>query len=142
MKQSGGLAGLMERYREILLYVVFGFLATVVSVATYWLCVKPLHIDVLIANVVSWICAVLFAFFTNRKWVFNADSVQGKGLLAQMASFFGGRLFTLAVEEAILAVFVTWLKLDSLAVKLVAQFVVIVLNYFISKFWVFKKEKA
>ena len=61
------------------------------------------------------------------------------GFLKQMASFFGGRLFTLIVEEAILAVFITWLGFNSMAVKLVAQVVVIVLNYVISKLIVFKK---
>ena len=56
-----------------------------------------------------------------------------------MAWFFGGRLFTLVVEEAILAVFITWLGFNSMAVKLIAQVVVIVLNYIISKLIVFKK---
>ena len=98
-------------------------------------------LDALIANVISWIFAVLFAFFTNRRWVFDGKSEDAKGLWAQMVSFFGGRLFTLAVEEAILAVFVTWLGFDGVIVKVVAQVVVIVLNYFISKFWVFKKKR-
>lgn len=135
-----GLAGLWKRYRELILYCVFGFATFLVSMATYWLCERGLGLNALIANVVSWIFAVLFAFFTNRRWVFDGGSGATKGLWAQMASFFGGRLFTLAVEELILAVFVTWLKLDGLLVKLVAQVVVIVLNYFISKLWVFRKK--
>jgi putative flippase GtrA len=58
-----------------------------------------------------------------------------------MISFFGGRLFTLLVEEVILAVFVTWLQWDSMIVKLAAQVIVIVLNYLISKLFVFKKAE-
>ena len=142
MQQSNGLAGLFQRYREIILYCVFGACTFVVSVGSYALCNRVLGINVLVANAISWVFAVLFAFFTNRKWVFNGDSHATKNLWGQMASFFGGRLFTLAVEEAILAVFVSWLDFDEIAVKLVAQVVVIVLNYFISKFWVFRKEKA
>ena len=147
MRQNGKagpgetLAALFQKYKEIILYCFFGFCTFLVSMATYALCYRVLGMNVLVANVISWIFAVLFAFFTNRKWVFNGDS-DGGGLLRQMASFFGGRLFTLGVEELILAVFVSWLKFDGVVVKVVAQVVVIVLNYFISKFWVFKKPAS
>ena len=139
MNPTNRLSALLRRYREVLLYCVFGFCTFLVSMATFALCNRLLGMDALIANVVSWIFAVLFAFFTNRRWVFDGDANAAKGLGAQIVSFFGGRLFTLAVEEAILALFVTLLGFDELIVKLVAQVVVIVLNYFISKFWVFRK---
>lgn len=132
------LFALLKRYRQIILYGIFGFLTFLVSVGVYGLCVRILMLNVLIANVISWIIAVLFAFFTNRKWVFDGDKAAANGLWRQMLSFFGGRLFTLAVEELILLVFVTWLRLDGMLVKIVAQVVVIVLNYFISKFFVFR----
>jgi len=132
------LSQLLQKYRQVLLYGIFGFATFLVSMATYALCFRGLGLDALIANVISWIFAVLFAFFTNRRWVFDGSAEGSKGFWAQMASFFGGRLFTLVVEELILAVFVKWLKFDGLVVKVVAQAVVIVLNYFISKFWVFK----
>ncbi len=134
------LAGLLRRYRQVILYGIFGFLTFLVSVSSYAFLLRALGMNVLIANVVSWVLAVLFAFFTNRRWVFDGRSDASKGLPGQMVSFFGGRLFTLAVEELILLVFVTWLAFNGVAVKIVAQAVVIVLNYFISKFWVFKKR--
>lgn len=141
---SGGsepaLIALFKKYREVLLYCVFGGLTTVVSIASYTFFLRVLGVNVLIANVLSWVLSVLFAFFTNRKWVFDGSAEGSKGLLNQMLSFFGGRLFTLGVEEAILAVFVSWLKFDGVIVKVVAQVVIVVLNYFISKFWVFKKD--
>lgn len=96
-------------------------------------------IDELIANVFSWMVCVSFQFFTNRVWVFHGETNGAIKFIKQMAVFFMGRLFTLAVEEIILAVFITWLKLDSLAVKLIAQIVVIVLNYVISKMVVFQR---
>ena len=139
--EETAIAALYRRYRQILLYCVFGFGTFLVSVGTYAFCVRVLGINELIANAISWIFAVLFAFFTNRRWVFDGKSEDARGLWAQMVSFFGGRLFTLAVEEAILAVFVTWLGFDGVIVKVVAQVVVIVLNYFISKFWVFRKKQ-
>ena len=60
--------------------------------------------------------------------------------LKQIASFFGGRAFTLVVEEAILAIFITWLRFDSMIVKVSAQVIVIILNYVISKLIVFRKQ--
>ena len=131
---------LFQKYRQLILYCVFGFATFLVSMVSYALCFRALGMHVLIANVISWIFAVLFAFFTNRKWVFDGDKDGNKGLIRQMASFFGGRLFTLGVEELSLAIFVTRLKFDGVVVKVVAQVVVIILNYFISKFWVFKKR--
>ena len=135
------LTALVKKYRELILYFVFGFLTFLVSVLSYAFCVRALHLNELIANVFSWVLAVLFAFFTNRKWVFNGGDAS-KGLIGQMTSFFSGRLFTLAVEELILYVFVTRLRFDDVVVKVAAQVVVIVLNYFISKLWVFKKDTA
>lgn len=133
------LRKLWRKYRQVILYCVFGFLTSLISVTVYTLCSRVLSLNALIANAISWVAAVLFAFFTNRKWVFDGDEAT-MSLWGQMASFFGGRLFTLAVEELILLVFVTLLHLDDVIVKIVAQVVVIVLNYFISKLWVFRKK--
>ena len=127
-----------QKHREVLLYLFFGGLTTVLSIASFALFYQALGVNELAANVLSWILAVLFAFFTNRTWVFSAANTGGAGLLRQMASFFGGRLATLAVEEGILLVFVSWLSLPALPVKTAAQVVVIVLNYVVSKMFVFR----
>ena len=136
----GTLMTLFGKYRQVILYLFFGFLTFLVSMGSYTLCYRVLGMDVLIANVVSWIFAVLFAFFTNRKWVFDGDKGNGGSLMKQLISFCGGRLFTLGVEELILAVFVNALKFDGVVVKVVAQVIVVLSNYFISKFWVFRKS--
>ena len=99
-----------------------------------------LGINELIANVICWVLCVLFQFFTNRTWVFDGKTDGTKAFLNQMASFFGGRIFTLVVEEVILAVFITWLGWNSMAIKLVAQVIVIDLNYVISKLFVFNTK--
>ena len=78
-------------------------------------------------------------FFTNRIWVFNAPTNGAKEFFAQLISFFGGRVVTLVIEEVILLVFITWLHFPSMVIKIIAQVVVIVLNYVISKLVVFKK---
>lgn len=129
------------KYKEMLLYLFFGGLAFVVSVATYSLFNMALHMNELIANIYSWIITVLFAFLTNRIWVFQSPTEGVRAFLRQMMSFYGGRVITLFTEEAILFVFITLLSFSSLGVKIAAQIVVIILNYVISKLLVFRDEK-
>ena len=134
------IKALCIKYKEVLLYLIFGGLTTVVSLASFWVCTYPLHINVLISNVISWICAVTFAYFTNAKWVFEAKPQTRGEAFRQFVSFYAGRLATLGVEEAILLVFVTLLHGNEMIVKLIAQVVVVVLNYVVSKLFVFKKN--
>jgi putative flippase GtrA len=131
---------LYRKYKEVLLYLFFGVLTTVVSIVSYAVFNVVFGINELIANVLSWILAVLFAFFTNRIWVFSAPTKTAEEFFKQMATFASGRLVTLAIEELILLVFITILHFNSIVVKIVAQVVVIVLNYVISKLVVFRKK--
>ena len=129
---------IMKQYKEPILYLVFGGLACIVSVSSYVICEQYIGINELIANVISWVLAVLFAYFTNRTWVFESR-VSGIGeRVKEMISFFGGRVFTLVVEELIIFIFNTNMGYNSTGVKIVAQVVVILLNYVISKLFVFK----
>ncbi len=129
-----------KEYKEILMYLFFGGIAFFLNIALFVLFNDVLNITELIANVLCWVICVLFQFFTNRTWVFDGHVDSGSGFVKQMGSFFGGRIFTLVVEESILAIFITWLGFNSMMVKLVAQVVVIVLNYMVSKLFVFKNN--
>lgn len=133
---------LYKKYKEILLYLFFGGLAFIISIASYAFANVELGMNELIANVISWILAVLFAYATNRIWVFNAPTDTAKEFFKQISSFFAGRVATFVVEEVILLVFITWLRFNSIGVKVVAQIVVIVLNYIISKLVIFKKDRV
>ena len=126
-----------KKNKEVLLYLLFGFLTTVVSIVSYAVFNVTFEINELVSNVIAWIFAVLFAFVTNKIWVFHAPAYTMKEFVKQMLSFFGGRVATLVIEEIILLMFVTFLAFPSISVKLVAQILVIVLNYVISKFFVF-----
>ena len=127
------------KHKEILLYVFFGGVATVVSIGTFYLFDRVLGINELIANVLSWVITVGVAYLTNRTWVFCSDA-RGRALLTELLGFYSGRLVTLGLEEGMLFVFVTLLSLNSMAVKLAAQIVVLVGNYVISKWLIFKKK--
>lgn len=127
-----------KKNKEMLLYLFFGFLSFVISISTYALFNKALNINELLANIFSWIITVMFAFFTNRIWVFDSHTESMEEFVKQMLSFYWGRVVTLVIEEIILFVFITLLGMSSMLIKVIAQVVVIVLNYVISKLFVFK----
>lgn len=127
-----------RKYREALLYIFFGGLTFLVGIVTFWLFHIVVRMGALAANIVSWAIAVMFAFLTNRIWVFEAHTKTVPEFFSQMWKFFGGRVATLVVEEVILFLFITKLGMGSMAVKAAAQVVVVVLNYVISKLVIFK----
>ena len=129
-------------HKEVLLYLIFGGLTFLVSIGTYAFFNVKCGINELIANFLSWIAAVLFAYITNRVWVFQSRASGAKELIREIMSFFGGRVFTLLVEEVILLIFITVLGLNSMLVKVAAQIIVIILNYIISKKIVFREKSS
>ncbi|MCC8141431.1 MAG: GtrA family protein [Lachnospiraceae bacterium] len=133
---------LYEEYKEFVLYLFFGFCSFVISIVSFWVLNSPLGMHELIANVISWVLATLFAFFTNRAWVFHDVTNTAKEFWIQFGSFFGGRIVTLLIEEVIIFIFITLLGLNSLIIKTLAQVVVIGLNYFFSKRYVFKEDEG
>lgn len=133
--------GFYRRNKSVLLYIFFGGLTTLISIGSFVLFDSRLGMHTLIANVFSWICAVLFAYVTNRIWVFDSKAT-GRKVIGEMVSFFAGRLITLGLEEATLFVFVTVLAFNSTVIKVLAQLLVLVLNYLISKLLVFREKKG
>jgi len=129
-----------KRHKEVLLYLFFGGLSFLVNVGSFIILNKSLSLNELVANVISWIITVLFVYVTNKLWVFKVDVKTKKGVIFQILSFFTGRIGTLFLEEAILFVFITKMELNSTIVKIVAQIIVIVANYVISKLVVFRSE--
>lgn len=137
---------LYKKYEEIINYLIIGVLTTVVNLAVkYALLFTVLNASdatqLQIAVVISWVVACIFAYITNRKIVFKSKS---KKILKEFTAFVSARLFTLFLEMLIMFVFVTLLKLNSnlwvVIWSLVAQIVVIVVNYVLSKLVIFKKE--
>lgn len=128
-----------KKYREQLLYLFFGGLAFLVNVCTYAL--MGLVVHHLAANVAAWIAGVLFAFWSNKRWVFQSDVKSAGGVLKELFSFSAGRLITLGLEELMLWVGIDLLGMGNMFVKIAAQVVVTAVNYIISKWLVFKKDE-
>ncbi len=127
-------------FKEGLFYVIFGALTTVVSIVSYIIFLKLLNDNALLANVISWIFAVSFAYITNRIWVFQSRNHGFREILKEIVSFFLGRVATLLLEEVILYVGINMLGIDKILIKLIAQVLVLIGNYVISKFIVFSQK--
>lgn len=126
--------------KEVISYLVMGVLTTVVSLGIYyaliWTVLDPsIPLQLQVANVLSWIGAVIFAYITNRKYVFHSKN---QNIMKELRDFVGSRLVSLLVDMAIMFVFVSLLKQNANIFKLVSQVVVIVLNYVLSKLVVFR----
>lgn len=140
---------LCRKYREQLLYLIFGGLTTVIDwgicFAGYRIFAEQMEqyaFTVHAIDVTAWVAAVLFAFFTNRALVFQSRRRGLVAVLTELGIFAGGRVATLAVQEALMAIFVTVLGLNEYVIKIVAAVVVVIANYFISKLVVFRKGKT
>ena len=129
-----------RKYKEPLLYLFFGGLTFFLSIGLYWLFAHPLGLAPLVANALSWVLCVAFAYVTNRTWVFKEKAHDSRGIVREAASFVAGRLATLGLEELILWLGISVLGISDIAVKVVAQVLVIVGNYIISKRFVFRKD--
>lgn len=130
-----------RRYKEMLLYGFFGCGTVLISVGTYALLTEVFSWDILMANAVSWLFATMFAFFTNRTWVFSSHATGIRAFFIQLGSFCFGRFLTLLIEEWMLYFFIGQLQFPNMIIKFIGQIVVILLNYLVSKLVVFRRKK-
>lgn len=126
--------------KEVLLYLVFGVLTTTVNFIVYTFFTRVLLVDELISNIFAWVFAVTFAYVTNKKYVFSSKSTTTKQLTKELTSFFLARLFSLGVDMSIMYIGIRVLFVFDMYVKLFSQVVIVILNYVLSKFIIFKKE--
>ena len=145
---------LAKKYRELITYIIFGVLTTIVSLVSFKIFDSLLGEKLyLLTNIMSWIFAVSFAYITNKLWVFESKSWQGKTVIKELLGFVGARLFSLGVEELGLWLLIDILHMGALRLsilsldingnmiaKVIMQIVVIILNYVFSKLVVFKKK--
>lgn len=128
---------------EIIRYVIVGGLTTAVSLGTYYACVYTFldasnSLQLQLANIISWILSVSFAFFTNRKYVFKSTD-QRK--LREASAFFASRVSTLLLDMGCMFLLVTAIGMNDRIAKILVQFIILVTNYLLSKFVVFNNRK-
>ena len=142
------IINLYKKYEEIVNYIIVGGLTTVVSLSTKWILLLTIldaknAFELQVAVITSWICAVAFAYVMNRIVVFKSEN---KNILKELSIFVGARIITLIIEMVFMWFFVTLLGLDTnlwvFIFTILAQIVILVLNYIFSKIFVFKKKKV
>lgn len=134
-----------KKYEEIINYVIVGGLTTVVSIASYYffrflVFTKDSNFDIQICTIISWVLAVLFAFVTNKKYVFKSKE-KGKNGFIEMFKFYASRVTTLLIEMLCMYILTDEIDINDKISKLLVQFIVMVLNYIFSKIFVFKKNR-
>ena len=134
--------GLYKQYKEIINYLIVGVLTTVVSLGVYYACVLTFldpenAIQLQVANIISWVAAVTFAYFTNRKFVFESKNPD---MLKEASAFVGARVATLLMDMLCMFIMVTCMGWSDKIAKLVVQVIVTVANYVFSKIFVFRKK--
>ena len=138
------LHALYKKYKEIINYLIVGILTTVVSLGVYYVCtvtfLNPKNaFQLQAANVISWVCAVIFAYFTNRKYVFESKT---PNILKEASAFFIARVGTLLMDMGVMFLGVTVMGTNDKIAKLISQVVVTIGNYVFSKLFVFKKGQS
>lgn len=131
---------LLLKYKDIVLYLFFGVCTTLVNVIAYWICAHPLDINTMTSTIIAWVLAVLFAYITNRNWVFQSEAHTSKDILKEIMSFFGCRFATGIVDWACMFIFVQLFCLNDIFVKVATNVLVVVLNYVASKIIIFRKK--
>ena len=129
---------LLMKYKEIIMYLVFGVLTTVVNIVVYFLSAELLNINYLISNALAWFLSVLFAYITNIKYVFESSS---QNILKEAVSFFSSRLATGILDMVLMWLFVYFNVVNDVIAKVIVNVIVVVLNYVLSKLVVFKGDK-
>lgn len=129
---------LIKKYKEEILYIIFGAVTTAVNILSYIILYNILHIGNVPATVVAWLASVIVAFITNKLWVFESKSFRLQILLKEASAFFSCRLLTGMLDVFIMWMCVDLLFLPSTLVKILSNVIVIILNYLVSKVFIFK----
>lgn len=137
------IKSLYKKYKEIINYLIIGVLTTVVSLVTFYIVrilflTNDTQLDIQISNIISWFFAVLFAFITNKKYVFESKK-KGKENLAEMIKFYLSRISTLLIDMGVMWLLTAPLNISDKISKILVQFIIVILNYVLSKIFVFKK---
>lgn len=131
---------LYAQYRDVISYLFFGVCTTLVNMFAYWLAAYPFGWNVPASTVFAWILAVLFAYVTNRRWVFHSDAKTSREILREMASFFSCRLATGLLDLGCMFLFVDVLHWNDILIKALDNVLVVILNYVASKLLIFRKS--
>lgn len=131
---------LFEKYKQTILYLIFGVLSTIVNIVTYVVCTRHLNIEFLISNWLAWLAAVLFAYITNKFFVFESKETNIKFLIKEFSSFISCRILSGIIEMIFMYIMISLMSLNDFIVKIITNVVVVILNFIFSKLIIFKNK--
>lgn len=130
-----------KKYRGVILYIFFGGITTLINIVTYYISYNILGIENVLSTIIAWIFSVIFAFFTNKVWVFESKSWDKSIFVKELLSFISVRLLTGLVDVLIMYIGVDILNYNGLLMKILSNVFVLVSNYIGSKLFIFKSKK-
>ena len=132
---------LYKKYKEIIMYLIFGGLTTLVNIVAYFILARLLNIETVASTIIALIVSILFAYITNKIFVFESKTNNKKDLLREMISFFACRALSGVMDVAIMYVTVDLWHFNDIIMKIISNIIVIIVNYVFSKLIIFKKKK-
>ncbi len=136
------LRELLKKYKDVIAYLFFGVCTTIINIVVYWAAAHLLHLGAVPSSIIAWFAAVLGAYLTNRKWVFHSEASGKMEIFREVLRFFAARLATGVFDWLFMYVTVDRLHWNDMAMKIIANVVVIISNYVLSKLVVFRKRKT
>ena len=131
------MKNLIQKNKEVIMYLIFGVLTTVVIIIVYYIFNDVLHVHYMISNVIAWIISVLFAYITNRKYVFVSSD---DSIIHELTKFVGARVSTGIMDMVVMWLLVDVIHINSMIAKIISNVLVIISNYVLSKLFVFKEN--
>ena len=129
-----------NKYREVLLYLVFGALTTLINIIAFYV-FRKLSIEIYTSNIIAWLLSVLFAFITNKLFVFESKNKNTKENIKEAVSFFSFRILSLIFDMVFMYLMIQIIKANEMLSKVISNVLVIILNYIFSKLFIFKKKR-
>ena len=134
------LKEMMEKYKDIVPYARFGILTTIINIVVYLFFAHILKKEVMLSTLAAWFLSVLFAYVTNRKWVFHSGVLTFSNIIREAVAFFICRLATGIADILIMFIFVNIFHFNDLFIKIISNIAVIILNYVASKWIIFNHK--
>lgn len=140
------MKNLWKKHKEIILYILFGGATTAVNIVIYFVATAWIGLSPSVGNVIAWFGSVVFAFITNKLFVFESKSMDTKTLMKEGASFFASRLVSGVLDVGLFELLMwaglngTWFGSEGFLAKILVNIVVIIVNYILSKLFVFRKK--
>ncbi len=129
----------MKQYREMIMYIIMGIFTTAVNISSFYILVEILDTDYKTATVIAWILSVLFAYITNKIYVFQQKTSDMRSLMRELTAFFSVRLLSLGIDLGMMILLVSQFHTNETLAKILDNVVIVIVNYIASKWLVFKK---